>query len=296
MAGTGGREGMLVDVDAGVLRRNKVLAQSAPGALLFMGLGPEAARLCRFALEDDESDPDPFLARCRRIASTVESGEFAKEERSDVSHALLAIEDRSLRRLAIAELLAKANYNQQESRDWHGRWTDEGGGEPSFQIAQEDEETRPEDLGDPLAETRQALWDAGIATLRQIDPANPNLTYVANPGAAPGQAALDHLDAVIEAAAIKRVRDKVMPGGAPIGEPGSSADVRELPGGLVAARKLLDDLRVGGQTVDKPDLEGTLVKLPGNAGYITFRAISTSGPPAIDINVPGVVFKRIHFP
>ena len=127
MAGTGGREGVLVDVDVGVLRRNKVLAQSAPGVVLFLGLGADAARLCRFALEDDESDPDPFLARCRRIAKTVESGELAKGDRSDVSRALLAIEDRSLRRLAIAELLAKDGFDPNEPRDERGRWADEGG-------------------------------------------------------------------------------------------------------------------------------------------------------------------------
>lgn len=121
MAGTGGQEGVLVDVDAGVLRRNKVLAQSAPGALLFLGLGAEAARLCRFALEDDESDPDPFLARCRRVATAVESGAFAKAQRSDVSRAILDIGDRSLRRLAIAELLAKGGFDPDERRDERGR-------------------------------------------------------------------------------------------------------------------------------------------------------------------------------
>jgi hypothetical protein len=30
---------------------------------------------------------------------------------------------------------------------------------------------------DPEAPLRQAQWDAAIATLRQIDPANPNLVH-----------------------------------------------------------------------------------------------------------------------
>ena len=85
-----------------------------------------------------------------------------------------------------------------------------------------------------------------------------------------------------------------MPGGIPIGSPGQGPRVRELSGGLRAAQNLFDDLRVGGELViDTPDLK--VSKLPGNAGYVTFRPASTSGPPAVDVNVPGVQFKRIHF-
>jgi len=66
-------------------------------------------------------------------------------------------------------------------------------------------------------------------------------------------------------------------------------------GGLHAARNLFDYLKVGGRIVNDPDLEGTLIKLPSDAGYITFRATSISSSPAVDINVPGVTFRRIHF-
>jgi hypothetical protein len=131
--------------------------------------------------------------------------------------------------------------------------------------------------------------------LRRIDPNNPNLTYLTNPGASPSQAALDRLDAAIETAAIKRVTDKIMPGGVPIGEEGSSRDVRELPGGLSAAQDLFGYLRAGG-TLYKSDPSMTIVRLPMNAGYITFRSISGSGDPAIDIRVPGLKFSKIHFP
>lgn len=166
----------------------------------------------------------------------------------------------------------------------------------SRQVAQgEEDERAPEEMLDPLAPVRQAQWDAAIATLREIDPSNPNLTYFADPNSAPGQAALDRLNAAVEAAAIKRVTDKVMPGGVPVGEPGRGPDVRELPGGLAAARDLFNHLRTGGRQVERPDLEGSLAKLPGSAGYITFRATSTSGPPAVDVNVPGARLK-LHFP
>ena len=147
---------------------------------------------------------------------------------------------------------------------------------------------------EPDAEVRQAIWDARIALLRRIDPGNPHLTYLANPNSAPSQGALDRLDAAIEAASIKRVADKVMPNGRPIGRRGGGLDVRELPGGTKAARDLFDYLRVGGiEHRSTPNM--TIIKLPGDAGFLTFRQRSRSGDTAIDVNVPGVRLK-LHFP
>jgi len=124
---------------------------------------------------------------------------------------------------------------------------DGAGDSGSAQVAQgEEDERAPEEMLDPLAPMRQAQWDAAVATLREIDPNNRNLTFAANPGSTPSQSALDRLDAAAEAAAIKRVTDKVLPGGVPIGTPGSSARVRELPGGIEAASDLFAYLRVGG--------------------------------------------------
>lgn len=106
--------------------------------------------------------------------------------------------------------------------------------------------------------------------MREIDPTNPNLTYFANPEAAPSQEALDRLDAAVEADAIKRVTDKLMPGGLPIGKAGSGPRVRELSGGPEAARDLFEDLSVGGKLIiDSADLKVT--QLPGRAGYLISR-------------------------
>jgi len=86
-----------------------------------------------------------------------------------------------------------------------------------------------------------------------------------------------------------------MPYGRPIGRRGSGPDIRELSGGSAAAKELFDYLRVGGtQHRGEPNL--TVVQLPGKAGFLTFREKSGSGDSAIDINVPGVTIKRIHFP
>jgi hypothetical protein len=118
----------------------------------------------------------------------------------------------------------------------------------------EEDERAPEEMLDPTGPLRQAQWDAAIITLREIDPQNPNPSYIANPGTLPSQAALGRLNPAVEAAAIKRVAEKVMPDGVPIGMPGSSPKIRELSGGFEAAERLFDYLRVGG-VVSRSDSE-----------------------------------------
>lgn len=153
---------------------------------------------------------------------------------------------------------------------------------------------RPEASADPMAEVRQAVWDARIALLRRIDPDSPHLTYFANPNSPPRQDALDRLDAAIKAASIKRVTDKVMPNGRPIGKPGRGYRVRELTGGPKEASQLFEYLSVGGET-HRSESNLMITRLPDKSNFITYRPKSTSGPPAIDINVPDIGYMRLHF-
>ena len=65
------------------------------------------------------------------------------------------------------------------------------------QIAQGDEDERElEETRDPLAEVRQAQWDARIDMLRRLDPSNRNLVYAGPPGA-PSPEAVARLDAEV---------------------------------------------------------------------------------------------------
>jgi hypothetical protein len=213
----------------------------------------------------------------------------------------LEAEDRLIKRERANDRIARSGWDASE----HPRagvppnpgWVAPvNGGQAPTRIAQgEEEERAPQEMLDPTAPLRQAQWDAAIATLRQIDPQNPNLSYVANPGAPPNQAALDRLNDAVEAAAIARAMTKLMPGGAPIGIRGNDPSIREISGGLQAARNLFDYLRVGGRIQLQND-KIIVVQLPAKAGYVTLRPRSNSGSPAVDVNVPGIPFDKIHFP
>lgn len=115
-------------------------------------------------------------------------------------------------------------------------------GEAPQQVAQgEEDERAPEATLDPNAPLRQAQWEAAIAALREIDPAS-----MTAPGWVPDQADLVALDLAINRAETRRILDKIMPGGVPVGSPGTGRDIRELPGGLPAAQDVFAYLRVGG--------------------------------------------------
>jgi hypothetical protein len=105
----GPREGQLIDIDTGVLRRDRVLVQRTPAATVYIGFGALANRVQRFAFGDG-SDPDPFFAECRRLACAIDDGYVAKAVQVGVPVSIVAITDPVLRRLAIAEgLIAAGN-------------------------------------------------------------------------------------------------------------------------------------------------------------------------------------------
>lgn len=65
------------------------------------------------------------------------------------------------------------------------------------------------------------------------------------------------------------------------------------PAGLRAAQQDHDDLKLGGVPV--PFSEGSMVRLPHGAGTITPRPLtSTTGSPAIDVDIPGAIYRKLH--
>lgn len=90
------------------------------------------------------------------------------------------------------------------------------------------------------------------------------------------------------------ITDLLMPSGVPVGEPGSSPDIREVTGGHVDAEAMFVQLTRDG-TVDASTSHPRLVRLPGG-GSVGYRAIAkNNGPPTIDVNIPGIPIRKIKF-
>lgn len=91
------------------------------------------------------------------------------------------------------------------------------------------------------------------------------------------------------------VNNVLLPGGKPVGTPGSNATVRVVPGELQEAEEFFDELTQGGKDITPPSYVGRMVELPGGGGIVGIRPASKSGPPTIDVNVPSVPFRKIKF-
>ncbi|HEY1300390.1 MAG TPA: hypothetical protein VGF07_07825, partial [Stellaceae bacterium] len=175
-------------------------------------------------------------------------------------------------------------------------WFASTGGPALLQpAAASEEEERPEEALDPLAEARQRLWQSGQRTLRAIDPANPQVESLHGPDWVPTQADLDTLHTTIRNAEVRRVTDRLVQNGVLIGTKGSGPGVQLLPGGLPAAERLFDYLRVGGLLYRRYGSKLTVIELPGRAGYVTFRPTSKSGPPGVDVNLIDHFYVKFHF-
>ena len=91
---------------------------------------------------------------------------------------------------------------------------------------------------------------------------------------------------------VDRANSLLAPGGSWLGRAGSPG-IREVQGDASAARKLFEQLSTGGDVVRSAPGH-TLVQL-GDDAYVGFRTTSKSGPPTIDVNIPGVEIEKIKF-
>jgi hypothetical protein len=88
--------------------------------------------------------------------------------------------------------------------------------------------------------------------------------------------------------------DILMPRGTPVGVQGRSPGIREMPGGMPAAQKMFDELIKGASLYTPPNYPGTGYNLVGG-GWVGLRPTSKSGPPTIDVSVPGIPLDKIKF-
>jgi hypothetical protein len=103
------RAGSVLDIDTGVLRRDRVLVLRSPQAEITLGLGGVAGELMDFAREGTTGG-DPLLDACNDADQAIARGDLAKSRALGVPDVITTIEDRPLRRLALVEcMLAKAS-------------------------------------------------------------------------------------------------------------------------------------------------------------------------------------------
>jgi hypothetical protein len=132
--------------------------------------------------------------------------------------------------------------------------------------------------------------------LKQLDPDNEALQVKYLPADISSGAAADDLEAGLSQAAEQRTISYLMPNGQRIGVAGKNSGIRERLGGMAQAQADFDYLSVGATDITPPGFNGKRIALPGNIGTIGLRYKSTSdGSPALDVNVPGVLFGRIHY-
>lgn len=112
------REGTVLDIDTGVLRRDRVLVLRSRQAAITLGLGSAAAALMDFAHEGATRD-NPVLDACAEADRAITAGNIARSRALGVPDVITTIENQPLRRLALVEcLLEKASPDDPNHPGW----------------------------------------------------------------------------------------------------------------------------------------------------------------------------------
>lgn len=101
----------------------------------------------------------------------------------------------------------------------------------------------------------------------------------------------------VQTAVERRIVRLVGPPANRIGSEGNSREIREVPGGLGEARRLFDQLAIGGTPYavsgGQYAREGTLLRMPGGNAFVGLR-IGKDNLPTIDIYTRDGYLK-LHF-
>jgi hypothetical protein len=93
------------------------------------------------------------------------------------------------------------------------------------------------------------------------------------------------------------IQDTLMPGGQPLGSPGSSDIVRIVEGGEAEAQGLFDSLAQGAQQLQDTSYPGTLMKI-SDESFVGLRFVASNSPgtlATIDVNIPNIPIEEIKF-
>jgi hypothetical protein len=142
-----------------------------------------------------------------------------------------------------------------------------------------------------LAETQGGFRLAVVGEVRSVAVSTEGLFTIV---LAPGAVAMSAQSEGDGGRPARSLDEMLRPGGRLIGSEGTSAQIRILKGGVSEAQALFDQLSAGGTVITETTYPGTLVRLQGG-GTVGLRPVSTSGPPTIDVRVPGVGIREIKF-
>ena len=148
----------------------------------------------------------------------------------------------------------------------------------------------------PNLETRVGAFTAAPAALVGSSGCISAGQRLGNSPARAGVVVATGVAAETGAGASASVGDLLMPGGSAIGKAGTSANIREITGGLPEAQTMFNQLSQGGRVVAQtPSL--TRVQLP-DGGFVQFRTIMSRSPntaATIDINISGIDITKLKF-
>jgi hypothetical protein len=112
------REGAVLDIDTGLLRRDHVLVLRSPQAEITLGLGSTAAALMDFAQKGATRD-NSLLKACDQADQAIARGDLETSRDLGVPDVIATIENRVLRRLALVEcFLGKASPDDPKNPGW----------------------------------------------------------------------------------------------------------------------------------------------------------------------------------
>ena len=116
-----------VDAEGAMLGPDCVLVRRAAGGYRSLGRG-EAAAIQELLFGTGDA-PDRLFQICGGIAKALNESQLALAQIAGLRIPVFELDSRQLKELAAAAPLIKANFNPDEPRDEHGRWTGDGGGD-----------------------------------------------------------------------------------------------------------------------------------------------------------------------
>jgi hypothetical protein len=96
----------------------------------------------------------------------------------------------------------------------------------------DDEDNKPTEGNDTFGDIKAEYYFSSLQILYELDPDNHDFDSISGPDWVPSDDEINRLNVAISAASQQRVMNFVMPNDEPVGEEGSSSEIRVLPGGL----------------------------------------------------------------